>query len=217
MASHILDAARELSPDRIVVVVGHHAEQVRAALGAPDITFVDQTELLGTGDAVARCKAALEGCERVLVLNGDEPLLTSATLARLIDAGRGSTDGLRQPARSRMPARSAGARRDGALRVMSDRPGGGRTRTPDGKAEINRGEYPFEGPWLWEQLPRVPLSPKGERYLTKLADFAFESGTPAVTIAADPVEALGVDDRVKLAEAERRMRQRILSGTCSPA
>ena len=208
MASHILDAARELSPDRIVVVVGHHAEQVRAALGAPEITFVDQTELLGTGDAVARCKAALEGCERVLVLNGDEPLLTSATLARLIDAGRGTP-----MAFVSQRVADAGAlgrvRRDGALRVMSivqaaDDP------DSDGKAEINWGEYLFEGSWLWEQLPRVPLSPKGERYLTKLADFAFESGTPAVTIAADPVEALGVDDRVKLAEAERRMRERIL-------
>lgn len=208
MAAHILDAARALQPGRLVVVVGHQAEQVRAALGADDVIFVDQTERLGTGDAVARCKAVLDGCARVLVLNGDEPLLTAATLERLLAAGEGAPMAF-------VTQRVADA---GALgRVVRDAEGRVEAivQAADhsgvaGDAEINWGEYLFDATWLWEQLPRVPLSAKGEIYLTKLADFAFEAGTPAVTVAADPAEALGVDDRVKLAEAERRMRARIL-------
>lgn len=208
MAGHILDAARQLAPARLAIVVGHGAEQVREALGAPDIIFVEQTGQRGTADAVAHCKATLAECDRVLVLNGDEPLVTAETLRRLLEAGEGA----------RMAFVTQQIPDGGSLgRVLRDERGrvqgivqAADYSGPAGAAEINWGEYLFDAGWLWQMLPQVPVSAKGEYYLTKLADFAYEQGTPAVTIEADPSEALGVDDRLKLAEAERRMRGRIL-------
>jgi bifunctional UDP-N-acetylglucosamine pyrophosphorylase/glucosamine-1-phosphate N-acetyltransferase len=208
MAQHVIDAARGLRPDRIVVVVGHESIRVRDALAAADITFIEQAELLGTGDAVRRCESALSGCDQVLVLNGDEPLVTTDTLSRLLRAAEE-----RPMAFVTQQVADAGA----LGRVVRDEAGAVRAivQAADddgsaGPAEINWGEYVFDAAWLWENLPNVPVSAKGEYYLTLLADFAHEQGKPAVTIAAADGEALGVDDRVKLATAEQRMRQRIL-------
>lgn len=208
MALHVLDAARQLQPARIVVVVGHQADAVRAALAADDIVFVDQNERLGTADAVRRCETALTGCDVALVLNGDEPLVTSKTVGSLVTAAEGSVMGF---VTQMVPDGGALGRvvRDGSGAVTAI------VQAADyhdaaGPAEINWGEYVFDADWLWKSLPNIELSRKGEYYLTKLADFAYEQGTPAVTIPADPKEALGVDDRVRLAEAETRMRARIL-------
>ncbi|MGE5595289.1 MAG: bifunctional UDP-N-acetylglucosamine diphosphorylase/glucosamine-1-phosphate N-acetyltransferase GlmU [Hyphomicrobiales bacterium] len=208
MARHVINAARELSPSRLVVVVGHESAFVREALAAPDVGFVEQTELLGTGDAVRRCQEALAGCETVVVLNGDEPLVTGDSLRRLVAAldGRTMAFGTQRVADA------------GALgRVLRDDAGEVRAIVqaadydgPPGEAEINWGQYAFEAVWLWEMLTKIPVSPKGEYYLTKLADFAYDAGTPAATVPVPADEALGVDDRVKLAEAERRMRRRVL-------
>ncbi len=211
MILHVIDAARALGPARIAVVVGHGAEQVRAAAAAPDVTFVEQDVLDGTGGAVDRCREAMAGCDPIVVLNGDEPLISPRTLGRLLAALEGRRmafvtqwvpDGL---ALGRV--RRAGDTPDGAVMgivQLADDPG------RSGPAEINWGQYAFAAPWLWTMLDKVPLSSKGERYLTLLADYAHEDHTPAATVAADPAEALGVDDRVKLAEAETRMRHRIL-------
>ena len=211
MLLHILDAARALGPARIAVVVGHGAERVREAAAAPDVAFVEQDVLDGTGGAVDRCREAMRGCNPILVLNGDEPLVSAATLGRLLAAlGEGRMafttqwvpDGL---ALGRV--RREGDTSDGAVMgIVQLADDAGRS----GAAEINWGKYAFSAPWLWDRLDRVPLSAKNERYLTLLADFAYEEGAPAATIAAGADEAIGVDDRVKLAEAERRMRQRLL-------
>ena len=88
MAAHTLAAARALQPTQIIVVTGHGSVQVRAALAAADVIFVEQTELLGTADAVKRCRAAAALCDEVLVLNGDEPLVTTETLSKLLAARR---------------------------------------------------------------------------------------------------------------------------------
>ena len=208
MAGHVLDAARGLSPERLVVVVGHQSEAVREKLGGPDVVFAEQTELLGTADAVGRCKEALAGCDRVMVLNGDCPLITTALLIELRDAlstsGRMAfvTCRLNEPGRLGRGVRG----RDGAVSAVveaADYDG------PAGAAEVNAGQYIFEAGWLWRALPEVPVSAKGEYYLTHLVG-AAAAEQPAATVEADAREVLGVDDRVKLAEAEQLMRTRIL-------
>ena len=207
MAAHVLNAARTLSPARIVVVIGHGAEAVQAALAAPDIRFAIQEGRLGTADAVASARDAVGDAAQVLVLNGDEPLVTGETLARLL----ASAD------RQLMAFTTQSVADGGSLgRVLRDTRGAVQSivqaadlERPGGPAEVNWGQYLFDAEWLWESLPLIPVSPKGEYYLTKLADFAYEASRPAATIPLDDAEALGLDDRVKLAEAERRMRARI--------
>ncbi|MFP4312600.1 MAG: NTP transferase domain-containing protein [Nitriliruptoraceae bacterium] len=93
LLGHVLEAVRPLDLAQVIVVIGHQAEDVRAeveALALPRVTTVVQHEQLGTGHAVQVALPALDpGIERVLVLPGDTPLLTSATLRRLVDAPGG--------------------------------------------------------------------------------------------------------------------------------
>ena len=72
-------AAREAGAERIIVVIGSHAEEVRAVLaGEPDIEFVEQTERLGTGHAIRVVRDAIGGFDGpTVVLYGDTPLILS--------------------------------------------------------------------------------------------------------------------------------------------
>jgi bifunctional UDP-N-acetylglucosamine pyrophosphorylase / glucosamine-1-phosphate N-acetyltransferase len=209
MAAHILDAARSLSPTRIAVVVGHRADEVRSALAASDVEFVEQTELLGTADAVGRCEDVLANCTSIMVLNGDTPLVTPWLLAELLTRS--------ETARRLAFAASTVADAGKLGRVSRDERGevagiveAADYRGPDGPAEINAGQYVFQGPWLWANVPNAPRSTKGEYYLTALVQMAHAQGRPGVTVASDRDSMLGCDDRVKLAEAEAIMRRRIL-------
>ena len=208
MGEHVIAAARELSPHRIAVVVGHQAEAVRATFEAPDVTFVEQTELVGTGDAVRRCEEALAGCDEVMVLNGDCPLITPELLRDLREA-RGARPLAFVSCFVEEPGRLGRVLRDSngePARIVEAADYEG----PDGPGEINAGQYVFEASWLWRALPGMPISPKGEYYLTYLVEAAAAAGTPGATANAEAAEALGVDDRLKLAEAEAAMRRRIL-------
>jgi len=207
MAAHVLAAARTLAPARIAVVVGYGRDLVEDALGAPGVAFVEQTELLGTADAVRRCRDAMAGCDSVMVLNGDSPLITGDLLARLLAARGAATVAL-----TTCPVPD-----DGSFgRVVRDTKGAvegivedARTNA-DATAERNAGQYVFEAAWLWAHVDAIPVSDKGEYYLTHLPAMAHAEGRPAVTCEAPYDEVMGFDDRVGLAEAERLMRQRIL-------
>jgi bifunctional UDP-N-acetylglucosamine pyrophosphorylase/glucosamine-1-phosphate N-acetyltransferase len=76
--------------------------------------------------------------------------------------------------------------------------------------ELNSGVYCFQAAWLWEALRRIPLSPKGEYYLTDLVGIAVSDGLSVQAISAsDPNELIGINTRLHLAEAESILRQRI--------
>ncbi|MFN0093396.1 MAG: bifunctional UDP-N-acetylglucosamine diphosphorylase/glucosamine-1-phosphate N-acetyltransferase GlmU [Dehalococcoidia bacterium] len=207
MASLVLEAARATGPKRIIVVVGHGGDAVRSALAAPDVTFVSQDEQLGTGHAVRLCREAAEGCSEVLVLNGDCPLIEAPLLARLWVA-RG------EAALAFVTAWVEDAGRLG--RVQRDKKGrvtkvveAADYRGKQRGAEINAGQYLFDGSWLWPALDRVPVSPSGEIYLTHLIELAVAEKRDVHTSEATAVEVTGVDDRLKLAEAEAALRSRV--------
>src|SRR5690554_7890608 len=83
MLAHVLQTARQLKPQSIQAVVGHGAETVREQLAADDVSFVVQSEQLGTGHAVAQAIPQLKA-ENTLVLYGDVPLIEGATLESLL-------------------------------------------------------------------------------------------------------------------------------------
>ncbi len=208
MGLHVVNAARALNPAIVAVVVGHQAEAVRTALAGPGVTFVDQPELDGTAGAVRRCRTALAGCDTVLVLNGDSPLIDAGLLEQLMIArGDSALSFLVSPVDD--PGRLGRVSRDAAGAVTGiveaiDYAG------PDGPAEINAGQYSFEAVWLWQNIDHVPRSARGEYYLTHLLAVAYEHHRPGIAVTADREEVLGVDDRVRLAEAEGFMRAGIL-------
>ncbi len=79
--------------------------------------------------------------------------------------------------------------------------------------ELNPGVYCFEAGWLWQHLPTIPLSPKGEYYLTDLVGMAVQEGhRVGGVLVHDTRETLGVNDRLQLAAVEAIVRQRIRDG-----
>ena len=198
-----------------VVVVGHGQELVRACLGER-ARYAEQAQLLGTGHAVQQAAPQLEGqADVVLVTYGDTPLLRSDTLAALLQLF----------AEQRPICNPAIA----LLTVTRDDPQGfGRIVrnaqgavcgiveevdcTPAQKAirELNPGIYCFDAAWLWENLPHLPLSAKGEYYLTDLVSMAVAQGRAIVAAPAPLEEVNGINTRVHLAHATAVLRQRIL-------
>jgi len=212
MIAYAVDAARQATSETPVVVIGHGADAVRETLG-DQARFALQEQQLGTGHAVQSAQAQLEGqVDQVVVTYGDMPLMTAATLQALVAD---------KQAHPESPV--------SMLTVfMQDPHGFGRIlRNPDGTVsaiveeaqataeqkairELNVGAYCFDAAFLWKALGRIPLSPKGEYYLTDTIGIATADGLPvhAVTID-DPIETLGINTRVHLAEAEKAMRRRI--------
>jgi bifunctional UDP-N-acetylglucosamine pyrophosphorylase/glucosamine-1-phosphate N-acetyltransferase len=211
MGAHVTYVIAEAGVTRTAIVVGKGAVEVRAGLGE-GFTYVEQTKQLGTGHALVQSRDALENAaQHVIVANGDIPLVRSeslgALMARHLEAGAAVT-----------VLTSSGGPVDGLGRVVRDE--GGRIKAIVEEAElpealrdideINVGAYCFDAAWLWPALEELSPGKRGELYLTNLVALAYDSGRPTASVTvADPSEALGVDDRVRLADAEAAMRQRI--------
>ncbi len=87
LLGHVINTARKLNPERIIVVYGHGGEQVPGALAADDLIWVKQQEQLGTGHAVAQAMPEVDDAATVLVLYGDVPLTRAESLIELADNG----------------------------------------------------------------------------------------------------------------------------------
>jgi bifunctional UDP-N-acetylglucosamine pyrophosphorylase/glucosamine-1-phosphate N-acetyltransferase len=211
LVRYSIDLAKGLGSGRIVMVVGNGAEQVRSVVGT-DVDFALQEQRLGTAHAVMAAQTLL-GSETglIVVISADMPLLTAETLSRLV-AGQLSNAG----AFSLLTVRSPEAR--GFGRILRQENGSVAGIIEEAQAspeqlkidELNVGAYCFDSQWLWPALKKINLSPKGEYYLTDIVAVALSEGKKVTTVeVADAEEALGINNRVHLAEAEQILRQRI--------
>ena len=217
LVGHVLAAARSLEPVHIVAVVRHDRDRVVATIAElqPSAIIVDQDDIAGTGRAVevgiAALPADFDG--DVVVVSGDVPLLDAATLARLIAEHRAAN-----AAATLLSAVLADA--TGYGRVLRDQDGGllaiveQKDASPDERAitEINSGTYVFSASSLRQQLPLVATNnSQNEKYLTDVVGLLRAAGA---RVEAMPVEhgwmVAGVNDRVQLAEASRRMNELIV-------
>lgn len=213
MIRYGLDAAIHLGAGRPILVVGHAADQVRELLG-DEVEYVFQERRLGTGHAVLQARAAAETRGgTVLVYYGDMPLLrteTLAALARLHEAQAGATPVTMLSAHSQDSMGFGRVVRDITGRILSIVEEA--VATPEQKriTELNCGVYCFDSAWLWPHLEQIPLSPKGEYYLTDLVGLAAGEGYAVAAYTLDDLaEVQGINDRVHLAHAEAAMRRRI--------
>lgn len=215
MIAWVLAGVRGVGAGRIVCVVGWQRERVRDALsGVPGVEFAVQAEQLGTGHALQCAAPELEGFEGdLLVCCGDTPLLTDATLRSVIDAHR----------RHDAHATLLMAELDdptGYGRVVTDREGRVAEIVEERDAVdsavrairwVNTGVYCFRWPATAPLLERLsPENAQGERYLTDVIAMLSRAGTPAhAAVVEDPLELMGINDRVQLAAAEAILRDRI--------
>ncbi len=208
MIDWVIDAVAEAGADTITVVVNPHHAELAAHLSEKDRTIevVYQREPKGTAHALQQVEN-LQG--DVLVVNGDSPLLTSGTVKRVVAAHRGAKR-LATLASVVDPTRDDGRILrgiDGEFEKIVER--------KDAEAELrqkvhefNVGIYCFDGARLKDALAKISnTNNAGEYYLTDV--FLHLMPVNIVTLA-DPNEAMGVKDRVRLAAATKIMQRRIL-------
>ena len=209
MVAYVVQVARELAGVRPLVVVGHCADLVRQALGDMADTVLQEPQL-GTGHAVMQAQSALMGnADTVLVLYGDTPFVTVETLRAMLDH-----QAREQAAATILTFRPPDPLRLG--RIVRDEAGHVRAivefkeATPEQLAirEVNSGILCFRADWLWSHLGNLPVK-HGERYLTDLVEMAVAEGLIVAALEAATDEVMGIDDRARLAWAERKMRARI--------
>ncbi|HEY5903654.1 MAG TPA: bifunctional UDP-N-acetylglucosamine diphosphorylase/glucosamine-1-phosphate N-acetyltransferase GlmU [Anaerolineales bacterium] len=211
MIWHALEAVRPASTGKPVVVVGHEAEQVVKFLGDAAETVIQDPQL-GTAHAVMQAEPLLRGrADLVLVCYSDMPLLRAETLTRLVETQQANPGPL-----SLLTVIAEDAR--GFGRIVRNEAGTVDAIVEEHAAteeqrkikELNVGAYCFRADWLWQALPRIPLSEKGEYYLTDAIGLAAEDGLPVQAVLLDDLEeTIGANTRIHLAEAEAAMRRRI--------
>ena len=206
---HVMAEVRATGFGPIVVVVGHGADDVRAAVGQ-DVIFASQELQLGTGHAVLSALPTLPDVEDILVVYGECPLVQASTLTAIWE--RHSTSGAVETIVTGISSDPTGIGRilrddAGRVRAIVEEA----VASPAEKAirEINGGFCAFNTAFLRQHLASLPLRPKGEYYLTDMLEAAVNAGLPVESVAADAVEIVGVNDRTHLALAESVLRQRI--------
>src|SRR5437763_1775920 len=197
---------------RVVLVIGHGASEVRAAVGdAKDLAYVEQKERLGTGHAVLRAHGAcVEGA--ILVLPGDQPLMSQDMIQAIVEH-HGKTGA----AATLLTAELPDATCDGRVIREGGRPVGiveHRDATPAQLDihEVGTSVYCFDAKSLWPALGQVvPQNEQGEYYLTDVIGILARSGATVEAVkATDPRECLGINDRSQLAEVASILRRRTL-------
>ncbi|MGE5946675.1 MAG: bifunctional UDP-N-acetylglucosamine diphosphorylase/glucosamine-1-phosphate N-acetyltransferase GlmU [Betaproteobacteria bacterium] len=211
LAQHVIDTARSLAPEKLVVVYGHGGDVVRATLAAPDLAWAEQAQQLGTGHAVAQALPELTPADQTLVLYGDVPLTTASTLKRLLHAGQDGLSVLTVDLAS--PSGYGRIVRDAAgqvVRIVEEK-----DASPAEKAisEVNTGIMAIPTARLADWLGKLKNdNAQGEYYLTDVVALAVAEGLPVRTAQPDGEwEVLGVNSKVQLAELERQ-HQRNLAG-----
>ncbi|MEM7130865.1 MAG: bifunctional UDP-N-acetylglucosamine diphosphorylase/glucosamine-1-phosphate N-acetyltransferase GlmU [Chloroflexota bacterium] len=211
-----VEIANQVSSELPTAVVGHGKEDVKRVL-TDRVQYAVQEEQLGTGHAVQQAESLLRGqVDAIIVIYGDMPLLRGETLRGLADLF--------------IQEQATGNLALAMLTVVRDDPQGfGRIlRDTDGKIsaiveeaactaeqlkirELNPGIYCFDANWLWDNLSSIPLSAKGEYYLTDMVEIAVAQGKRIASTFADIEEVDGINTRIHLAHAEQIMRRRILN------
>ncbi|AFZ66158.1 bifunctional UDP-N-acetylglucosamine diphosphorylase/glucosamine-1-phosphate N-acetyltransferase GlmU [Deinococcus peraridilitoris] len=211
MVAWAVNIARELNARQTVVVTGHGAEEVEAALASDGLTFARQDRQLGTGHAFLAGARQLPGDGDVLVLYGDTPLLASTTVRAMLQAHRAEQSAL-TVLTARLPDATGYGRvvrgADGQVeRIVEEK-----AATDEEKRlnEFNSGVYLMDrrAPQLASRIGRDNAA--GEYYLTDLvALYRDEGARVSAFVIADPDEVMGANDRVQLAQAEGIMRRRV--------
>jgi bifunctional UDP-N-acetylglucosamine pyrophosphorylase/glucosamine-1-phosphate N-acetyltransferase len=214
MLAHVVEAAKALEPDALVVVLAPHMDAVKAEIQKiyPSCLFAIQEEQKGTGHAVACGMELLKGAEGdVLVAYGDTPLVRGETFAALLS----------EKQRHAATIALAGIYLEnptgyGRLVMKSEPYVECIVECKDASAEQKKirwgwgGVMAFDAAFLHDGLKRLAPSPAtGEYYLTALLELATAKGEKNLMVEMSVTEAMGVNDRVQLAEAEAALQARL--------
>lgn len=210
LLAHVLDCSAALAADDVCIVYGHGAEAVRNEFPDDSLRWALQAEQLGTGHAVQQAMPETPDNNRVLILFGDVPLLTSATCQRLLEETPDDdmavlTVDMDNPTGYGRIIRERGDVR----RIVEEKDAG-----PEEKAvcEINTGVLVCPAAKLKRWLDNLGNdNVQGEYYLTDAVAMAVNDGVTVHGIKADSyVEVMGINDKKQLAEVERALQARLV-------
>ena len=215
IVARVVAAAKAAGCSEVVVVIGHEADAVRAALGS-ELAFAIQEERNGTGGAVAAARNAADFADRtVLVLPGDVPLMQAETLSALLEdheaqdaAVTVATMFVDDPTGYGRIVRGPD---DAVTRIVEHRDATEAERRID---EVNTAIYAFSGDFLFgdsDAIGRLRTdNDQGELLLTDVVGFAVDDlERVGGFVIEDALETAGINDRRQLAELEGALRQRI--------
>jgi bifunctional UDP-N-acetylglucosamine pyrophosphorylase / glucosamine-1-phosphate N-acetyltransferase len=211
MIDHVLNAARALKPDRVVVVVAPGMDAVAKAIAPAEAAVQDRP--LGTAHAVRAAEKTLKGFRGdVLIVFGDTPLVRPVTLRALLKARRAGADravavmGFYPPDPGPYGRLIVGS--DGTLERIVE----AKDASPEQKAVrlCNGGIMAADAPRLFELLREIDnRNAKSEFYLTDLVAVARRRGHDCVAVEGEAEDVVGVNSRAELAAAEAMLQQRL--------
>ena len=214
MVGLVADSLRGAGLDELVAVVSPGPPNIGEAIGGC-VSPVEQSEPLGTAHALAQAGTLLAGHRgHVLAINGDLPLVSSATISALVERHESTDACLTILTCDGPPSHGMG-------RVVRDSSGAVDSIVEEADlddrfaciTEVNVGVYCVGSPWVWNALCELPTAPNGEIYLTGLVAEAVRQGHAVESMPlVDASEALGVNDGVQLDRAREAMRRRVNDG-----
>ncbi len=211
MVLHVMNALAPHFGENIWLVVGHGAEDVRKAV--PGARFVMQDKQLGTGHALSCALPALKeaGVERVLVINGDTPLVTAEIVGQFLEQSQQADLAFASISLANPASYGRVVREEGNLVGIIEAKDYDLAKWGPCSGEVNAGVYVFSLALAEELLPRVSNSNKsGEYYITDLVGLALEQGASVKGIVCGNTPTLlGVNSPLELADAEQRMQKQV--------
>ena len=203
LLSHVIDTARSLQVSSICVIYGHGGEQVLSAVAADDLRFAKQEPQLGTGHAVAQAIPVLDESVPTLVLYGDVPLTSAASLQRLMDVAGNDRLAILTAEMPDPTGLGRIVRENGEIKRIVEQKDA--TEEERRITEINTGIMIAPTAHLKQWLSTLSNNnAQGEYYLTDIVARAVADGVSVVSAQPDAIwETLGVNSKVQLAELER--------------
>jgi UDP-N-acetylglucosamine diphosphorylase/glucosamine-1-phosphate N-acetyltransferase len=213
MILYVVDTARAVAGDHVIVVVGHQADRVRQVVRAHAATrFTLQDRQLGTGHAVQCALPQIpETCRQVIILCGDVPLITSQTIENLIaDHRRHQRHATVLAVEVEDPTGYGRILQDARGRVVGIVEEADATDEEKGLRVINTGIYCVDKDYLPVALKEIDNdNAQGELYLTDIVSVGYrEKWNVGALLAADPAEFLGINSRQDLQQVEGILRRR---------
>lgn len=214
LLAHVLETSFKVNAHKVIVVYGHGGDAVKTEIAAhfpqAPIRWVEQAEQLGTGHAVKQALDLLETNTRTLILYGDVPLISEATLSRFLNEVQPGECGvitvkLDDPTGyGRIVRDHAGVVRE----IVEEKDAGKEIRKIE---EVNTGIMLADSIDLQQWLPTIEnKNAQGEYYLTDLVRISNEHDVPVIGCRVkDPIEVEGVNDKRQLAKLERMLQKHL--------
>ena len=208
MVSHVIDTAHQLGAEAVHLVYGHGGELLQQRLHDAQVTWVLQAEQLGTGHAVAQATPAIPDDARVLVLYGDTPLITAATLEQLLAVQPAGGIGLLTVTLANPTGYGRIVREQGAVVGIVEQKDANAEQLAI--TEVNTGVLVAPAAKLKQWLAGLTCqNAQGEYYLTDVIGAAHRDGAAIATAQpAEAAETEGANNRLQLAALERFYQRR---------